>query len=361
MQLISLTSAAGRLLARAGLAVCVLAAGGAAESLAPVAAHAEVVPGSAAPLRIMPLGDSLTYGIGSSTRSGYRATLRDELLATGVDADFVGSQSNGLGEDNQNEGHPGWRTDNVAEHIQEWLSASHPDVVLLDIGTNDLDRDFDRAGTAARTADLIDRITSQLPGVRVVVAKLLVVERFASIYNAYNAALANVVAARSPRVTLADMSRIPAANTVDGVHPTDLGYRQMAYQWYQALQPVLGAGRAWSPVASPYPVPTVRVASSAGVVRPGAAITVTARLQARLTSTDLAQVPVRLAYRQAGTSRWISLGTARTDRAGVVRFSHRPQHTGYFTVTVLAGPARGRRSLPVRVASRSLPVRGAGR
>jgi lysophospholipase L1-like esterase len=347
VQLISLTSAAGRLLARAGLAVSVFAAGGAVQALAPVAAHAEAEPAAGAPLRIMPLGDSLTYGIGSSTRSGYRAFLQNELLGAGVDVDFVGSQSNGLGDDNQNEGHPGWRTDNVAEHVQQWLSAAQPDVVLLDIGTNDLNRDFDRAGTAARAADLIDRITAQLPNVHVVVAKLLVVDRFAGIYRAYNAALAGVVAARSPRVTLADMSRVPAANTVDGVHPTDLGYQQMAYQWYQALQPVLGAGRSWPAVTDPYPVPSVRVA---GAVAASAAVTITARLEGRLSSADLAGVPVRLRFRQAGTNRWISLGIARTNATGVVRFSGKARHTGYFAATVLAGPARGRRSLPVRVA-----------
>jgi lysophospholipase L1-like esterase len=65
--------------------------------------------------------------------------------------------------------------------------------------------------------------------------------------------LTKVVAARSPRVTLADMTRIPTANTVDGVHPDDRGYQQMAYQWYQALRPVLGTGQAWKAVASPYP------------------------------------------------------------------------------------------------------------
>jgi lysophospholipase L1-like esterase len=298
----------------------------------------------------MPLGDSLTYGVGSSTHSGYRAVLRDELLAAGVDADFVGSQSNGLGADNQNEGHPGWRTDNIAERIQQWLSTARPDVVLLDIGTNDLDRDYDRALAPAKTADLIDRITTQLPNVHVVVAKLLEVDRFRTTFQRYNAVLAKVVAARAPQVTLADMSRVPAANTVDGVHPTDLGYRQMAYQWYQALAPVLGAGRAWPVIASPYPVPSVQVAHTA--VDRGEAVTITARLSGRLTRADLAGVPVRLRFQQAGTHRWVSLGTARTDSAGVVRFSRKQKHTGYFAATVLSGPARGRQSLAIRVTSR---------
>jgi lysophospholipase L1-like esterase len=353
VQLISVTSAAARLLVRAGLAVSVLAAGGGAVlALAPVAAHADESPAAAAPLRIMPLGDSLTYGIGSSTRSGYRAALRDELAATGVDVDFVGSHSNGLGDDNQHEGHPGWQINEISTNIQQWLSAAQPDVVLLDIGTNDLDRDYDRALAPARTADLIDRITAQLPTVRVVVAKLLEVDRFQATFRRYNDVLADVVAARWPRVTLADMSRVPAANTVDGVHPTDVGYRQMAYQWYQALRPVVGAGRVWKAIASPYPVPSVRVAPSAASVRSGGAVTVTARLDGRLAAADLAQVPVRLRFRQAGTNRWISLGVAWTDSAGVVRFTSRQRHTGYFAATILAGPARGRHSLPVRVASR---------
>jgi hypothetical protein len=84
----------------------------------------------------------------------------------------------------------------------------------------------------------------------------------------------------------------------------------------------------------------------------GARVTLTARLGGRLTSADLGRVPVRLLFRRAGTDRWVSMGTVRTDAAGTVRFSRRTPGTGYFTATVVGGRAQGRHSAPVRVAVR---------
>jgi len=335
---------AGRLLACAGLAAAVLTA------LAVPAVARIRTAGEAAPVRVMPLGDSLTYGIGSSTGDGYRSALRAELAGAGVAVDFVGSQRSGAGADPENEGHPGWRTDNLAGPLRDWLAEARPDVVLLDIGTNDITQRHAADLAPARTAGLIDRITRELPQVRVVVAKLLVVGYAAAAFRRYNAALANIVAARRSRVSLADMSRIPARNTVDGVHPTDAGYRQMAYQWFQALRPVLAGGRSWPAAADPFPLPSVRLAASAGAVRRGGPVALTARLAGRLTAADLGRVPVRLLFRRAGTDRWVSLGTSSTDPAGTVRFARRLPGTGYFTAAVVAGRATGRHSDPVRVA-----------
>jgi lysophospholipase L1-like esterase len=310
------------------------------------------VPAAPVAVRIMPLGDSITAGVGSSTGSGYRQVLRGELAANGLTVDFVGSQRRGPGPDADHEGHPGWRTDQLIDGLRPWLAAARPDVVLLDIGTNDLLRNVHPDSAPVRTANLIDRITRQLPNVRVVVAKLLVVGRDAARFQRFNAALAAVVAARGPRVTMVDMSRVPAADTGDGVHPTDLGYRQMAYQWYQALRPVL-AGRAgrWVPAPDPFPLPAVRL-SRPVAVRRGAAVVLMGRLTARLTSGDLGRVPVRLTYRRAGSDRWVSMGARSTDAAGAVIFSRRPQPSGYYRATVVSGRAAGRRSPVIRAAGR---------
>jgi len=342
----------GRWLARAGLVIAVLATGGAvrpgaAQATAPIAVQLSAA--GRAPLRVMPLGDSLTFGVGSSSGDGYRRTLRAELGAAGVAVDFVGSQRSGVGTDADNEGHPGWFTDDLAAYLPDWLTAAQPDVVLLNIGTNDIIRQHGAALAAARTAGLIDRITQQLPQVRVVVAKLLVVGYAAAGFRRYNAALASIVAARRSRVSLADMSRISARNTVDGVHPTDTGYRQMAFQWFQALRPVLAGGRAWRAAADPFPLPSVRLVCSARAVRRGGTVTLTVRLAGRLTEADLGRAPVRLLFRRAGTNRWVSLGLSRTDGSGRVRFARRAPGTGYFLAALAGGRAAGRRSEPVRV------------
>jgi lysophospholipase L1-like esterase len=327
----------------------IAAGAGSRAAAAPVGGTAGVTP-PAAPIRILPLGDSLTYGIGSSTRTGYRTDLLARLTAAGVEADFVGSQRNGRGPDLDHEGHPGWRIDQISARIDKWMADSRPDVVLLDIGTNDYVWDYDTELAAARLSDLLDRILMFSPGVRVVVAKLLVplgADRARGI-SAFNAAVPAVAARKGPRVRVADMSRISHRNTVEGLHPNDLGYRQMSFQWYQALRPVLG-GASWPATRDPFPVPSVRLTRSAAVARRGGTVTLTAQLSGALTAADLGRVPVRLMYRRLGSNAVSVLRTARTGSDGRVVFRHPLRRAGAFTVRITGGRAAGRQSSAVRV------------
>src|SRR5947209_18768574 len=94
-------------------------------------------------VKVMPLGDSITYGTGDP--GGYRIGLWQRLVAGGYKVDFVGSQSNGpasLG-DHDHEGHPGWRIDQLDANIVGWLNTYQPHTVLLHIGTNDIGQSFD--------------------------------------------------------------------------------------------------------------------------------------------------------------------------------------------------------------------------
>jgi hypothetical protein len=94
-----------------------------------------------APLRIMPLGDSITQGYHDS----YRRHLWSALIRAGFVVDFVGSMTHGYGTDAQtedfdrdHEGHWGWRTDQVLAHIDTWAARAKPDIVLVHLGTNDI-------------------------------------------------------------------------------------------------------------------------------------------------------------------------------------------------------------------------------
>lgn len=299
------------------------------------------------PVRILPLGDSLTSGVGSSDGSGYRARLRGALTAAGLRVDFVGSQRSGTGADTDHEGHPGWRIDQIDAQLGRWVRAADPDVVLLDAGTNDYVQGRHTTRTPIRLAWMVDRIHALAPRARIVLARLLVIagDQRAVGVRELNAAIPRIAAARRGYVTVADMSRIPAVNTVDGVHPTDLGYRQMAHQWLQALRTVLPGGRAWPRTADPFPLPAV-----AATVRRGAGrLAVTVRLSGRLTAADLGGVTVRLRFRGARSRTWVGLGTARTDARGTVRFQRRATAAGQVAAVVVSGRAAGRFSPAVRV------------
>ncbi len=115
------------------------------------------------PVRIMPLGDSITVGKGSGgtnftvtdTMTGYRQPLYQQLTAAGYAVDFVGGEQAGRlatpSFDINHEGHSGYSPSEIAYAnrmtgqggITTWLAANAADVVLLHIDTNTLKRQDD--------------------------------------------------------------------------------------------------------------------------------------------------------------------------------------------------------------------------
>ncbi|MFF8001419.1 GDSL-type esterase/lipase family protein [Streptomyces sp. NPDC007917] len=94
---------------------------------------------ASAPVRIMPLGDSITGSPGC-----WRAALWNKLQSTGyTSVDFVGTlgpQGCGVPYDGDNEGHGGFLATAVAQQNQlpGWRSATRPDIVVMHFGTNDV-------------------------------------------------------------------------------------------------------------------------------------------------------------------------------------------------------------------------------
>ncbi len=230
---------------RLTLAVLLVTATGAIAAAAP--AHA------AAPVRIMPLGASITWGTSSTDGNGYREELRQHLAGdAGIEVDFVGSQQSGTMADRDNEGHPGLRIDQIAANADAWLTAARPDVVLLNVGTNDTLQNYDLPNAPARMNDLLNRIVAARPTAAVVFSTLVPSGNATndSRTRTFNAALPAVAAAQAAaghNVRLVDLnSTLTAADiSADTIHPTDGGYVKLANLWHTALRPVLGAGRSW--------------------------------------------------------------------------------------------------------------------
>ena len=195
-------------------------------------------------LRIMPLGDSITYGVGSTDGSGYRARLADRLTAAGLRVDFVGSRDAGPpGADRDNEGHSGWTISRMARRVDRWLAAYRPDVVLLHIGTNDVRTDRYRAGAAKRLGVLLNRIRRDRPSAHLLVARIAGSRRpgLQRRIDVYNRGVARLVAARGdPRMRLVDQAAVRAP----WLHPNDAGYAAMADAWFAALTAAVPAFRS---------------------------------------------------------------------------------------------------------------------
>ncbi|WP_372406749.1 SGNH/GDSL hydrolase family protein [Streptomyces luteireticuli] len=191
-------------------------------------------------LTVMPLGDSITFGTGSSTGSGYRADLLDRLTSHSEEVRFVGSQRSGEAPVREHEGHYGWKIGGLTGRTAGWLAAARPNVVLLHIGTNDMHDDYRASRAPERLAELIDEIVVAAPGVTVLVSSLVPsadpgtqerIERF-------NRAVPQVVAEyqdKEFRVEYVDMSRVTATDLRDDLHPNDGGYRKMADAFYRGI------------------------------------------------------------------------------------------------------------------------------
>ncbi|MET7417635.1 GDSL-type esterase/lipase family protein [Dactylosporangium sp. NPDC005555] len=215
------------------------------------------------PIKVMPLGDSITWGVGSPSSSSYRAPLYNRLVAgAGYNVDFVGSQQSGTLPDTDNEGHSGWRIEQIAASVDGWLATYQPDVVLLHIGTNDMNQNYQVSTAPQRLGSLIDQILAARPTATVLVAKIVPAldATIQARIDTFNAAVPGLVGSRGPRVKLADLSTLAASDLNDTLHPNDAGYAKMAVRWYTALESVLGDGRDWPLLRAPFeagdPAPT---------------------------------------------------------------------------------------------------------
>ncbi|MEU9888359.1 FG-GAP-like repeat-containing protein [Sphaerisporangium sp. NPDC051011] len=184
-------------------------------------------------VRVMPLGDSITYGMGDPDGNGYRDHLAASLQRRLVYVDFVGSQTSGTMADRENNGYPGWTIDQIAGPAGRDVPVMRPDVVTLMAGTNDMIHNVDPGNAINRLQRLIDGVLAANPAGFVVVATLTPCTDPAvqARMNSYNAQVRQQVGARvskGDRIVLVEMSGVSTQGWPDFVHPNDASYQQMA-------------------------------------------------------------------------------------------------------------------------------------
>ena len=223
---------------------------------------AGATPASAAsttPLRVMPLGDSITWGVGSSTGNGYRGPLWDMLAADGHPLDFVGTGRGGSMSDPDNEGHSGYKIHEIAELADAALTRYRPNVVTLMAGTNDLNQSYQVSTATARLKSLVNQITADVPDATVLVASLVVStsgseEQYRAAYNQAIPQIVSEAQSAGKRVAYVDMSALTTADLADALHPNDSGYEKMADAFHRGIQSADSAGWLRNPAPAPAPV-----------------------------------------------------------------------------------------------------------
>lgn len=203
-------------------------------------------PSDGSPCKILPLGDSITYGLGVSDNSSYRVELFKKALAAKQKITFVGSLQSGpsmvdgMSFPRNNEGHSGWTISQVAGLIPSPALSNKPHIVLLMAGTNDMYVSPGPADAPKRLGDLLDKLTAADPQMFIVVAQITPATSYAAAVKTFNAALPTIVQTRitaGKHVKLVDMNTgFPSGALADGVHPSAPGYTFMAGVWYDAIK-----------------------------------------------------------------------------------------------------------------------------
>jgi lysophospholipase L1-like esterase len=109
------------------------------------------------PLRVLPLGDSITNGVGSTDGNGYRDYFV-ETVEQGGALQMIGSHT-GAGKmpDNQEEGWNGYTIDEISKKATNALKAK-PNLVLLLAGTNNMNNETQASSAPSEIAALIDKV-----------------------------------------------------------------------------------------------------------------------------------------------------------------------------------------------------------
>jgi lysophospholipase L1-like esterase len=220
----------------------------------------------AAPVRIMPLGDSITGSPGC-----WRALLWNRLQSNGfTNIDFVGTlppQGCGVPYDGDNEGHGGILASGIVSQnlLPGWLAATNPNIVLMHLGTNDVWNGQSPTAILASYTTLVGQMRAANPNMTVLVAQIIPMnpsncttcaQGVVNLDAAIPAWAASLSTAQSPVVVVDQWTGFnDATDTGDGVHPNDSGNQKMSDRWYPPLAAALG-GTPVTTTAPPTTTPT---------------------------------------------------------------------------------------------------------
>jgi lysophospholipase L1-like esterase len=208
------------------------------------------------PLRIMPIGNSITVGSDNYnlTPGGYRTTLYGLLTDADYTFDFVGSQTTNPGPipDSDHEGHGGYQLNQLQSAMIDPLQHYQPDVVLLLGGTNDVSVSLhiDLTLTAAGIADRLDALLSDLYTYRpnaIVFVGNIPMATLDPVHSArsaeVNALMPAILASHSAQgqdVYPVDVrSVLTPSDYADLLHPNPRGYAKIGQAWFDAIEAVL--------------------------------------------------------------------------------------------------------------------------
>ena len=213
------------------------------------------------PLRILPIGDSITQGRKGGQHPAcysWRYPLWKKLVDRGIEIDYLGSEKGGFNGDpdwadykgqafdRQNEAHWGWTAWGVRDGLENWLNGyAPPDIAVIMLGSNGEDDDKIAKNVAAHV-DMIRMIRARNSVVKIVIGlPFHAWEPFPEMRVAYREMAAEQNTEASPVVVVDHsvgwISRPDqeGTHTVDWVHPNEKGDAKLADEVLAAIEPFL--------------------------------------------------------------------------------------------------------------------------
>lgn len=235
----------------------------------------------AQPIKVMPMGNSVTRGsqcldgsiktctnrIPDKLAVGYRGILGELLRGAGYEIDFIGSRRDGYQvlDDPENAGFSGIRSWQLLNIFQDGTSghSSHskvtkgpylnfytPDIILLQVGTNDVTDKKYSADSVGKILDLIRNYEID-SNIKILTFVAKIIGRRDYVYNTYegtvtyNSNLQTIVQSKinlGYNVVLIDMEAGAgidySTDMADELHPNDTGYKKMAHHWFNSINSV---------------------------------------------------------------------------------------------------------------------------
>lgn len=217
---------------------------------------------------ILALGNSITNG--TDKYNSYRRALWHLLYKAKYNFDFIGSwSSHHMGGkvpepdfDMDHEGHSGWKASDILNppewdkqrgNIYEWIKNYTPDIVLLELGTNEVFQCVSAKDAIKNISSIVDILRDKNQQVKIFLAQIpplgiqWIDKKLCKNDTTYGEALINfnkelaVFAAtkntnNSPVILVDQYSRINASTDMyDDIHPNETGEKKMAEKWYKVI------------------------------------------------------------------------------------------------------------------------------
>ncbi len=203
-------------------------------------------------LTVASVGDKIAAGVGIGDGNAFRAVTKDSLLSGGNSGvgsfNYVGGQRYGNMADNETVAYDGATIDEVDANLSCQIGQHRPNLVMMEMGTEDMEQDVSISKAADRVGASITKTLQKAPESTVLVGTLPpsrnseVNTRIAE----FNDRLISVVAQQQTRGKHVELVRMGAVTTsdlhTDGSRPSSAGYGKMGSAFASGIRSVIDKG-----------------------------------------------------------------------------------------------------------------------